>query len=96
MSLARVQNFSISLDGFGTGEGQSHNAPFGHARESSTNGCLPPGGGAGSASHVAAAASTTSSPSSTIRGSAAASNEEAQNRRTWSERVTWSFGWPIS
>ena len=23
-SLARVQNFSISLDGFGTGEGQSH------------------------------------------------------------------------
>jgi len=33
MSLARVHNFSISLDGFGTGEGQSHDAPFGHARE---------------------------------------------------------------
>ena len=33
MSLARVQNFSISLDGFGTGEGQSHDAPFGHAGE---------------------------------------------------------------
>jgi RibD C-terminal domain len=31
MALARVQFFSISLDGFGTGEGQSHNAPFGHA-----------------------------------------------------------------
>src|SRR5437764_4750423 len=33
VSLARVQNFSISLDGFGTGEGQSHDAPYGHARE---------------------------------------------------------------
>ena len=31
MSLARVQNFSISLDGFGTGEGQSADAHFGHA-----------------------------------------------------------------
>ena len=33
MSLVRVHNFSISLDGFGTGEGQSHDAPFGHASE---------------------------------------------------------------
>jgi hypothetical protein len=33
MSLARVQSFSISLDGFGTGEGQSQEAPFGHAGE---------------------------------------------------------------
>ena len=33
MSLARVQNFSISLDGFGTGEGQSLETPFGHAGE---------------------------------------------------------------
>src|SRR5258707_7118108 len=33
MSLTRVQNFSISLDGFGTGEGQSRDAPFGHAGE---------------------------------------------------------------
>lgn len=33
MSFARVQNFSISLDGFGTGEGLSHDAPFGHAGE---------------------------------------------------------------
>ena len=31
MSLARVQNFSISLDGFGTGEGQSRELHFGHA-----------------------------------------------------------------
>ena len=33
MSLVRVHNFSISLDGFGTGEPQSHDAPFGHAGE---------------------------------------------------------------
>src|SRR5690349_20209469 len=31
MSLARVQFFSISLDGFGTGEGLTREAPFGHA-----------------------------------------------------------------
>jgi dihydrofolate reductase len=31
MSQVRVHNFSISLDGFGTGEGQSLDAPFGHA-----------------------------------------------------------------
>ncbi|HJQ47389.1 MAG TPA: dihydrofolate reductase family protein [Amycolatopsis sp.] len=31
MSIARVHNFSISLDGFATGEGQSADAPFGHA-----------------------------------------------------------------
>jgi dihydrofolate reductase len=33
MSLARVQLFSVSLDGFGTGEGQSLETPFGHAGE---------------------------------------------------------------
>jgi dihydrofolate reductase len=33
VSLTRVQHFSISLDGFGTGEGQSLDAPFGHAGE---------------------------------------------------------------
>ena len=33
MSLARVHNFAISLDGFGTGEPQSRDAPFGHAGE---------------------------------------------------------------
>ncbi|MFJ5231466.1 dihydrofolate reductase family protein [Kitasatospora sp. NPDC088391] len=31
MSRVRVHNFSISLDGFATGEGQSEEAPFGHA-----------------------------------------------------------------
>ena len=31
MSRVRVHNFSISLDGFGTGEGQSLESPFGHA-----------------------------------------------------------------
>jgi dihydrofolate reductase len=30
---ARVQFFSISLDGFGTGEGLTRDAPFGHAGE---------------------------------------------------------------
>ena len=33
MSRARVNNFSISLDGFGTGEGLTREAPFGHAGE---------------------------------------------------------------
>ena len=33
MSLARVQFFSVSLDGFGSGEGQSLDTPFGHAGE---------------------------------------------------------------
>jgi dihydrofolate reductase len=33
MSLARVHNFAISLDGFGTGDGQRLEAPFGHAGE---------------------------------------------------------------
>ena len=31
MSLVRVHNFSVSLDGFGTGEGLTFDAPFGHA-----------------------------------------------------------------
>jgi dihydrofolate reductase len=31
MSKVRVHNFSVSLDGFGTGEGQSLGEPFGHA-----------------------------------------------------------------
>src|SRR5919106_4440646 len=33
MSLARVQQISVSLDGFATGEGQSLETPFGHAGE---------------------------------------------------------------
>ena len=31
MSQVRIHNFAVSLDGFGTGEGQSLEAPFGHA-----------------------------------------------------------------
>ena len=31
MSQVRVHNFSISLDGFGIGEGMTFDAPFGHA-----------------------------------------------------------------
>ena len=31
MSRVRVHNFSVSLDGFATGEGQTLEAPFGHA-----------------------------------------------------------------
>ncbi|MCW2949448.1 MAG: Dihydrofolate reductase [Thermoleophilia bacterium] len=31
MSKVRVHNFTVSLDGFATGEGQSLDAPFGHA-----------------------------------------------------------------
>ncbi len=31
MSLVRVHNFAISLDGYGTGDGQSKEAHFGHA-----------------------------------------------------------------
>jgi len=33
MSLARVQFFSVSLDGFGAGDGQSLDEPMGHAGE---------------------------------------------------------------
>jgi dihydrofolate reductase len=31
MSRTRIHNFAISLDGFGTGEGQALETPFGHA-----------------------------------------------------------------
>lgn len=33
MSRVRIHNFSVSLDGFATGEGQAPDAPFGHAGE---------------------------------------------------------------
>jgi len=33
MSQVRVHNFSVSLDGFGTGDGITVDAPFGHAGE---------------------------------------------------------------
>ena len=33
MSEVRIHNFAISLDGFGTGDGQALDTPFGHAGE---------------------------------------------------------------
>jgi dihydrofolate reductase len=33
MSLVRVHNFGVSLDGFATGAGQTLEAPFGHAQQ---------------------------------------------------------------
>ncbi|MCB0873296.1 MAG: dihydrofolate reductase family protein [Thermoleophilia bacterium] len=33
MSKVRVHNFTVSLDGFGTGDGLTRDAPFGHAGE---------------------------------------------------------------
>lgn len=41
MSLVRVHNFSISLDGFGVGEGQSLESPFGHAGQRLMNWAMP-------------------------------------------------------
>ena len=38
MSRVRIHNFSISLDGFATGEGQALDTPFGHAGIDSTGG----------------------------------------------------------
>ena len=46
MSLARVHNFAISLDGFGTGEGQSKRRCISATPgDGCTSGCSPPGGG---------------------------------------------------
>jgi dihydrofolate reductase len=33
MPIVRVHNFSVSLDGFGAGDGQSLEAPYGHAQD---------------------------------------------------------------
>ena len=41
MSLVRVHNFSVSLDGYGTGEGQTMDAPFGHAGDRLLRWALP-------------------------------------------------------
>ena len=72
MALARVQFFSISLDGYGTGEGQSHDALFGHAGERLVHEWMfvTRGGARWSASPAAPAASTTPSCGCTIRGRA--------------------------
>jgi dihydrofolate reductase len=41
MSVVRVHNFSVSLDGFGVGEGQELEAPFGHAGHRLVEWALP-------------------------------------------------------
>lgn len=41
MSRVRVHNFSVSVDGFATGEGQSPDAPFGHAGDTAPRMVLP-------------------------------------------------------
>src|ERR687898_2699208 len=43
MSRVRVHNFSISLDGFATGEGQALDTPFGHAGHRPHEGLLAVG-----------------------------------------------------
>jgi len=43
MSLVRVHNFAVSLDGFSTGEGQSLEQPFGHAGTRLLDGLAGPG-----------------------------------------------------
>ena len=70
MSLARVQNFAISLDGFGTGEGQSHDAQFGHAGDRLHQWMFATRWWARGRHPAVAAASTTLSPGSSARGSA--------------------------
>ena len=65
MSQVRVHNFSISLDGFGTGEGLDVRRPVRPRRPSSARvGVSPPGSGARSSgsSQVARPVSTTRSP----------------------------------
>ncbi len=38
MTRTRIHNLSLSLDGFATGEGQSADAPIGHAENGCTSG----------------------------------------------------------
>jgi dihydrofolate reductase len=60
--LLRVQNFCVSMDGFGAGEGQSLEAPFGHAdRRSGGVARLP-------ADLVSSAGATASGPNRTEPG----------------------------
>ena len=94
MSLARVHNFSISLDGFGTGEGQSHDAPFGHAGERLHEWMFATRWWREmSASPAAAAASTTPSPGCTVRGSAPRSWVPQFGYPGWHEDPEWKGWW---
>lgn len=71
MSLARIHNFSISLDGFAIGEGQALDAPFGHAEHRLHEWISPLGSPAArsSASRAAPRGSITRWPNGTDPGS---------------------------
>lgn len=62
MSRVRVHNFSVSLDGFGTGEGQSLDAPFGHAGDRLQRGSSPLGPSTPCTASPAAARAQTDNP----------------------------------
>ena len=93
MSLARVHNFAISLDGFGTGEGQSADAPFRSRRRTAArmdvrHQVVARAGGR------SAAVSTTPSPSSTVRGSAPRSWAPGKfGHPGWHEDPEWKGAW---
>ena len=94
MSRVRVQNFSISLDGFGTGVPQSLEAPFGHAGERLHEWMFATRWGARwSASPGATAVSTTPS-----RGSSTRDRRRDHGRRKfgppgWHEDPEWKGWW---
>ena len=96
MSLARVQFFSISLDGFGTGEGlkllpRNRSATLANG---CTSGCSPPGGGAtGSVSRAAAAAWMTPSCGCTIRSCAEIMGSRKFGPPGWHEDPGWKGWW---
>ncbi len=95
MSLARVQNFSISLDGFGTGEGQSLEAPFRSRRRTAARmDVRHPVVARCSAGRAAAAASTTPSCSGTIPGIGAEIMGAGKfGHPGWHEDPEWKGAW---
>ena len=84
VSQVRVHNFSVSLDGFGTGAGQSLEAPFGHAgtRLHQRFSSRPVPSAPCRASPAAAPASTMLSPAPGNRASAPRSWGGASSART--------------
>ena len=101
MSLARVHNFAISLDGFGTGEGQSPETPFrSRRREAARVDVRDPVVARVSASQAGAAASTTPSRTCSSRGSAPrswapGSSAPPDGTRTRSGRAAWGANPPF-
>src|SRR3954464_1644968 len=71
MTRTRIHNFSISLDGFATGEGQALDTPFGHAGHRLHEWMIATRFGAPIlGARAGPPASTTRLPSSTSRASA--------------------------